>query len=76
MHPVQTPLPPGFSIIQCDSLTNILEGVGRTHVDLFVLDVEGAEMIVLDSIDFNKLTFGAWMIESTHHFSPMVDYCE
>lgn len=38
-------------------------GYQRTHVDLFVLDVEGAEIPVLDSIDWSKLSFSVIQIE-------------
>jgi len=34
------------------------------HVDLFSLDVEGAEMEVLSAIDFGRVTFGAFLIEN------------
>lgn len=36
----------------------------RTHIDLFVLDVEGAELVVLDSIRWDKLTFDTLLIEN------------
>ena len=36
---------------------------GITHVDFFSLDVEGAEMEVLQSINFDKVTFGVFLIE-------------
>jgi len=36
----------------------------RTHVDLFVLDVEGAELPVLDTIDWNTTTFAVLQIET------------
>lgn len=36
----------------------------RTHVDLFVLDVEGAELPVLDTFDWQNTTFSVLQIET------------
>ena len=37
---------------------------GRTHVDFWSLDVEGMEMAVLDAVTWERLTFGAILIET------------
>ena len=47
----------------CYTLSSILETMGVTHVDYFSLDVEGGEVHILNSIDFNKISFGVISIE-------------
>ena len=44
-------------------LSHLLARHEMWHVDLLSLDVEGAEMVVLRSIDFGNFTFGAMLIE-------------
>ncbi|KAL3943176.1 MAG: hypothetical protein SGBAC_002737 [Bacillariaceae sp.] len=53
-------IPANFERIDCAPIDSIITG----HVDLFVLDVEGAEMTVLETIDWDKLQFGALLIET------------
>ena len=36
---------------------------GRTYADLFILDVEGEEVNVLNAIDWEILSFGAILVE-------------
>ena len=35
----------------------------RQHIDFFSLDVEGAELRVLETIDFNKVTIDVFLVE-------------
>ena len=49
--------------VQCFPLYSILLAVGITKIDFFSLDVEGAEQIVLDSIPFDKVDIGLFVIE-------------
>jgi hypothetical protein len=74
MKPITDPVPEGWAAVGCDSLTNILAELGRTHVDFFILDVEGAEFVVLDSIEFNKVSISSWLIESNKLFGSKLDY--
>lgn len=47
------------------TLTSILEEARAPNIiDLFVLDVEGAEMEVLKGIDFHRYSFGLMVIET------------
>ena len=46
----------------CTTLDNLLQQIGVTHVD-FSLDVEGAEMFVLESIDWDKMDVDIFTIE-------------
>jgi len=39
--------------VACVPLSTVLATAGVTHVDFFVLDVEGAELDVLRTIDFS-----------------------
>jgi FkbM family methyltransferase len=47
----------------CRTLESMLEEIGRTHVDYFSLDVEGAEMIVLQSLPWDKISIRYFSIE-------------
>lgn len=60
--------------IDCIPLQDILnENMGSVttdkswHFDFFSLDVEGAELQVLRSIDFNKVSFGIIVLEADEH---------
>lgn len=48
---------------ECVRLTDILGRFGIRHVDLFSLDVEGAEMSVLEAIDFEKFSASVIIVE-------------
>ena len=39
-----------YDIIQVDSLKNIMQKLNHTHIDLLKLDIEGAEINVLDQM--------------------------
>lgn len=45
-------MPEGASIIPCMPLQAILETFAITHIDFFSLDVEGAELEVLQTLNF------------------------
>lgn len=47
----------------CYALGTLLESLDVHHVDYFSLDVEGAEVHILNSIDFERYTFGVLSIE-------------
>ena len=55
-------IPDRFEKVECAPLQEFLGS--RTHVDLFVLDVEGAELPVLDTIDWHNTTFSVLQIET------------
>jgi hypothetical protein len=38
-------------VVKCYSLSSLMNTLGQTHIDYFSLDDEGAEMIILKSID-------------------------
>lgn len=49
--------------IPCFSLNTIMRALGRKTIDYFSLDVEGAELPVLQSIDYTNLDIRAFSIE-------------
>jgi FkbM family methyltransferase len=51
------------TFIQCAPMSLLLRLAGVCHVDLFVLDVQGAELEVLKSFDFDEVSVSVWCIE-------------
>lgn len=49
--------------VLCRRLDSILNSIGLSHVDLWILDVEGAELEVLKTIDLNRVTIDVIAIE-------------
>lgn len=56
--------------VQCVQLGRVLSHLNIQHVNLFILDVEGGEMSVLQSIDFAKVTFDVVCIEIEKRYRP------
>jgi hypothetical protein len=52
-----------FVYVPCFSLHTILSALNISQVDYFSLDVEGSEMDVLNSIDFNRIDFKTITVE-------------
>jgi len=50
-------------LVPCRPLGPLLSMFGVTHIDLWVLDVEGAELEVLKTFDFNAVTVDVVCIE-------------
>lgn len=50
--------------VECEPLDSMLQQEERTEVDFFILDVEGAEMMLLETIKWETLSFGALLIEN------------
>ena len=61
---------------QCFSLMDILDVIGRRHIDYFSLDVEGGEMYILKSIDFDKLDITFFTIETDQHRYDILKFME
>ena len=49
--------------IPCVDLKEVLEVLKISHINLFILDVEGTEVSVLKSIDFSKTLFDVIVVE-------------
>ncbi|KAL3790801.1 hypothetical protein HJC23_004702 [Cyclotella cryptica] len=60
---------PKVEEIECDTMDNILRknAPTTTYFDFFSLDVEGAELAVLESIDFERVKFGIIFAEADKH---------
>lgn len=56
-----------FPTITCVPLQSVLDAMNATHFDFFVLDVEGAELEVLITLDFSRVTFNIILVESDVH---------
>lgn len=52
-----------FGYFPCFSLKTIMKAIDISHVDYFSLDVEGGELDVLKSINFNELDIETFSIE-------------
>ena len=53
-----------ISKVSCLPLQRIIDAVGVRHINFFVLDVEGGELSVLSTIDWNKTVFDVLCIET------------
>lgn len=58
----------------CLPLLSILQSVAVKHVNWFLLDVEGAELTILESIDFRYVTFDVITVETERKFRPAANY--
>jgi hypothetical protein len=58
----------------CLPLIAILQSVAVKHVNWFLLDVEGAELAILESIDFRHVTFDVITVETERQFRPTENY--
>jgi len=54
----------GFKVA-CQPMSYFLEGL--KHVDFFSLDVEGSELVVLETMDFSSVTIDVMIIETDVH---------
>jgi hypothetical protein len=52
-----------IEVVKCIPLSTIFETAKVKYVDLFILDVEGAELSVLETIDWSAISFGVIAIE-------------
>jgi hypothetical protein len=60
----------GVTEIKCIPISKILDFARINHVDYFLLDVEGAELEVLESFNFDKVTVDVLSIETEAKFRP------
>ena len=49
--------------VRCRALQSMLRELGTRHIDYFSLDVEGSEMLMLKSLDWDKLSIAVFTIE-------------
>lgn len=66
------------NIVPCGPLGPVIEDIfaGGGHVNFFSLDVEGAELEVLNTIDFKKVQIDVMMIEIENRLCKARKFCE
>ena len=52
--------------VQCFPLQSVLKAIGKSKVDYFSLDIEGAEYPVLKTIEYDKVDIGTISVEINH----------
>jgi len=64
--------------VPCGPLSPVLEDIfsGDKHINFFSLDVEGAERLVLDTIDFREVRIDVFMIEIANNYCPPKRACK
>lgn len=60
--------------IICRPFGALMKALGRTHIDYFSLDVEGAEMVILHSIPFSEITISVFTIEVDQNGKEIDDF--
>jgi hypothetical protein len=53
-----------LAMVPCRTMNSILSEHNVKWIDFFSLDVEGAELLVLQTIDFTKISIGVLLIEN------------
>ena len=61
-------------VVKCYPLSSLMNTLGQTHIDYFSLDVEGAEMIILQSIDWKHLDIDVFTIETDQHRQEILTF--
>jgi len=61
---ISTRGPVGEEAVPCAALGELLERHGIDHVDIFSLDVEGAEIFVLEGLDLDRVHVGYLLVET------------
>lgn len=57
-------LPPSVVAVPCISLQTVLSTAGINHVNLWLLDTEGAELSILQTVDWSSVTFDVIIVET------------
>ena len=52
--------------VQCFPLYSVLMALGNPHVDYFSLDIEGAELVMLKTLPWNKISMTLIDVEVNH----------
>ena len=67
---------PAKDVINCKSLLSIMNAIGTKHIDYFSLDVEGGELIILNSIPWDKLDIDLFTIETDQNRNEIIAFME
>ena len=54
-------------VVKCFPSSSVINTLGQKNIDYFSLDVEEAEMIILQSIDWKHLNIDVFTIETDQH---------
>lgn len=65
-HPIYEP-------VQCIPLATLLLAIGITHVDLVSLDVEGAEVGILQHFPWGRIKVDVWVVEHANASATLAD---
>jgi hypothetical protein len=57
-------LPPFVVEIPCISMSSVLKASGITHINLWLLDTEGAELSILQTVDWTSVVFDVIIVET------------
>lgn len=57
--------------VQCVPLSILINETGLTHINAFILDVEGGELNVLKTIDWNSVRFDIIIVETEEKYRPL-----
>lgn len=60
--------------IPCKTITNLMQEMGKTHIDYLSIDTEGSELKVMDGIDFNLITVNLISMECNFEIEPITKY--
>ena len=52
--------------VQCFPLYSVLMAIGNPHIDYFSLDIEGAELVMLKTLPWNKISMTLIDVEVNH----------
>ena len=58
--------------IHCGPLQHYLDALKIRHIDFWSLDVEGAELKVLETVDFDRTNIDVIIVESANRLSNLV----
>lgn len=60
--------------VQCYNINALCKRLGLLHINYCSIDTEGAEMEILESIDYSLLTIDVFSVENTYHGQRMRDF--
>ena len=67
---------PAKDAVNCKWLLSIMNAIGTKHIDYFSLDVEGGELIILNSIPWDKLDSDLFTIETDQNRNEIIAFME
>jgi hypothetical protein len=61
----------GAQAVTCFAMKDIIQETRVSHINFFILDVEGAEISVLKTIDFEEVMFDVIIVETEELHRPL-----